>query len=61
MLTPDPGRFCLDLSCRFGTSWPLPHGCSPRRAEVLISDAEHLKDAPARASGTFIAADGKEG
>jgi len=39
----------------------LPRGRSPQRAEVLISDAEHLKDALARASGTFIVADGKEG
>jgi carbamate kinase len=29
--------------------------------EVLITDAEHLKDALARKSGTFIVADGKEG
>ena len=29
--------------------------------EVLISDAEHLKDALARTSGTFVVADGKEG
>jgi carbamate kinase len=29
--------------------------------EVLITDAEHLKDALARKSGTFITADGKEG
>lgn len=29
--------------------------------EVLITDAEHLKDALARTSGTFVVADGKEG
>jgi len=29
--------------------------------EVLITDAEHLKDALARKSGTYIVADGKEG
>jgi carbamate kinase len=29
--------------------------------EVLITDAEHLKEALARKSGTFIVADGKEG
>jgi carbamate kinase len=29
--------------------------------EVLITDAEHLKDALTRKSGTFIVADGKEG
>ena len=28
--------------------------------EVLITDAEHLKDALARASGTYVVADGKE-
>ncbi|MCJ7441258.1 MAG: hypothetical protein MUO25_06725 [Thermoanaerobaculaceae bacterium] len=39
----------------------LPRGHSPQRAEVLITDAEHLKDALARTSGTFVVADGKEG
>ena len=29
--------------------------------EVLITDAEHLKDALARKSGTYVVADGKEG
>jgi hypothetical protein len=53
VLTPDPGRFCLDLSCRFGTSWPLVRGHSPPRVEksgkeVLITDAEHLRDVLAR-------------
>jgi hypothetical protein len=39
----------------------LPRGHSPQRAEVLITDAEHFKDALARTSGTFVVADGKEG
>ena len=39
----------------------LPRGHSPQRAEVLITDAEHLKDALARTSGTFVVVDGKEG
>ncbi len=61
-----PRGRCLDFSLTVAHNHRSLCGHSPPRVdkggkEVLITDAEHLKDVLARTSGTYIVAEGKEG